>query len=111
MAARKRGSRAGEKTAKGRLLTEAKVNRVLLAMGVDPEAFLRQYDADVTRGPREISEETVAAVDRFLNDGNMSKLMEALGTKNAATASKAVTRVIEMKRAAAPKHVLRKAGQ
>jgi hypothetical protein len=56
---------------KGRLLSEAKVKRVLESMDVDTAKFLRLYAADVTRtkrGSRPPTEAEVAAVKQWMKD-------------------------------------------
>lgn len=91
MATRKSAKKAA---AKGRLLSESKVLRVLAAMNVDAQEFQRRYAADTLRGPRTLTPAVVDAVERFAQSGDMEALKKALGTKSDATASKAVARVL-----------------
>jgi hypothetical protein len=91
MAARKKASSA----AKGRLLSESKVTRVLEGMGVDAKKFLREYAADRGRGPRGLSDAAATAAERFLRDGDMAALKSALRTKHDATAAKTVAKYVQ----------------
>ncbi len=91
MAAKKKANSA----AKGRLLSESKLTRVLEAMGVDAKRVLREYAADRGRGPRGLSDAAAAAAERFLRDGDMAALKSALKTKHDGTAAKTVARFVQ----------------
>lgn len=86
---------------KGRLLSESKVRRVLSAMNVDAEKFLRLYAADSSRAPRGSrppSSSQSAAVRRWMKDRDYGALKEALGTRNATTVDSVIRRVLEHSR-------------
>jgi hypothetical protein len=83
---------------KGRLLSEAKVTRVLDTMGVDSAKFLKLYAADSSRskrGSRPPSATQVAAVKQWLKDRDGAALRKALKTQNTATVDSVIRRVLE----------------
>ena len=89
---------ARKKNAKGRLLSESKIRRVLTAMNVDAEKFMRLYAADSSRAPRGSrppSATQISAVKRWLKDRDYSALKRALGTRNATTVDSVIRRVLE----------------
>jgi hypothetical protein len=98
----KRSSKArkGASAFEERLLSAAKVIRVLKEMDVDPKAFQEAYERDTTRGtagPRKPTEGELAAAARFQQDGNLDALMSAVGTANPQTALAKVGRVLQWK--------------
>lgn len=83
--------------AKQRLMTEAKVRRVLEGMGVDFVKFKKAYEAEPShrgRGMRAPSTEETQAVEVFLKTGDFGALKKALRTENLQKANAAVARVI-----------------
>jgi hypothetical protein len=87
--------------AKGRLLSESKVRRVLESMGVDSAKFLKLYAADSSRtrrGSRKPSDGEVAAVRRWMKDHDFGALKKALRTQNSSTVDAVIRRVIEHSR-------------
>ena len=89
---------ARKKNAKGRLLSESKIRRVLTAMNVDAEKFMRLYAADSSRAPRGSrppSATQISAVKRWMKDRDYGALKQALGTRNATTVDSVIRRVLE----------------
>jgi hypothetical protein len=83
---------------KGRLLSEAKVTRVLESMGVDSAKFLKLYAADSTRskrGSRPPNAAQVAAVKQWMKDRDGAALRKALKTQNTTTVDSVIRRVLE----------------
>ena len=69
-----------------KVLSAAKVKRVLRKRGFDPEAFRRDYEADTSRGPRgpkRPSKTEMDAVEAFQKTGDFDALKRALGTTSA----------------------------
>jgi hypothetical protein len=81
-----------------KLLSAAKVKRILRKRGFDPEAFRRDYEADTSRGPRgpkRPSKTEVDAVEAFQKTGDFDALKRALDTTSAAAANSALRRVVQ----------------
>ena len=92
--------RKGASAFEERLLSAAKVLRVLREMNVDPKAFQDAYERDTTRGtagPRKPTETELSAAARFQQDGDLDALMSAVGTSNPQTALAKVGRVLQWK--------------
>ena len=90
-----------QQSTKGRLLSESKVRRVLSAMNVDAEKFMRLYAADSSRAPRGSrppSSSQITAVKRWMKDRDYGGLKQALGTRNATTVDSVIRRVLEHSR-------------
>ncbi len=82
----------------GKILSAAKVKRVLRKRGFDPEAFRRDYEADTSRGPRgpkRPSKIEMDAVGAFQKTGDFDALKRSLGTTGAAAANSALRRVVQ----------------
>ena len=79
-----------------KILSTAKVLRVVQELGADPAKFLRLYAEDRTRTRKEAappSREQVAAVTAFTKDGSVASLMKSTGLKTPAAALNLVGRV------------------
>lgn len=90
-----------KKNAKGRLLSEAKVVRLLDGMGVDSAKFLKLYASDSSRtkrGSRPPTAAQVAAVKQWLKDHDLATLRQALKIKNPSTVDAMIRRVLEHSR-------------
>ena len=82
----------------GKVLSAAKVRRILRRRGFDPEAFRRDYEADTSRGPRgpkRPSKTEMDAVEAFQKTGDFDALKRALDTTSAAAANSALRRVVQ----------------
>jgi len=89
---------ATKQNAKGRLLSESKVKRILESMGVDPVKFLKLYAADSSRtkrGSRPPSSAQITAVKQWMKDRDFSALKKALKTDNTTTVDAVIRRVLE----------------
>jgi hypothetical protein len=81
-----------------KVLSAAKVKRILRKRGFDPEAFRRDYEADASRGPRgpkRPSKTEMDAVEAFQKTGDFDALKRALDTTSAAAANSALRRVVQ----------------
>lgn len=107
MAARKSTKDFWEK-----LLSAAKVKRILEKRGFDPEAFRKDYEADTQRGPRKAarpSDKEIDAAESFLKDGDYGAFQKSLGTNSRTKADSTLRRVIAWKGQGGVKTVRRKA--
>jgi hypothetical protein len=89
---------ASKKNAKGRLLSESKVTRILESMDVDSAKFLKLYAADSSRTKRGSKPPTaaqVAAVKQWMKDRDSGALRKALKTQNTTTVDAIIRRVLE----------------
>ncbi len=94
-----------------KVLSAAKVKRILEKRGFDPEAFRRDYEADTSRGPRmpkRPSRIEIDSVEAFQKTGDFEGLKVALGTKSAAVANSALRRVLQFKARGGVKTVRRR---
>jgi hypothetical protein len=111
MTARKR---AGKKTADDfwhKLLSAAKVKRILEKRGIDPSTFRRDYEADTSRSPRKPkrpSAREMDAVEGFQRSGDFEALKGSLGTQSTAAANSALRRVLQFKALGGVKTVRRR---
>jgi len=83
-----------------KVLSAAKVRRILRKRGFDPEAFRRDYEADASRGPRgpkRPSKTEMDAVEAFQKTGDFDALKRALGTTSVAAANSALRRVVQFR--------------
>lgn len=90
-----------KRNAKGRLLSETKVVRVLASMDVDAAKFLRLYAEDSSRAPRGSrppSAAQVSAVKQWMKDHDYAALKKALKTQNTTTVDAVIRRVIDHSR-------------
>jgi hypothetical protein len=68
----------------GKILSAAKVKRVLRKRGFDPEAFRRDYEADTSRGPRgpkRPSKTEMDAVGAFQKTGDFGASRRSSGAR------------------------------
>ena len=89
---------ASKRNAKGRLLSESKVKRILETMGVDSAKFLKLYATDSSRtkrGSRPPSAAQSAAVKQWMKDRDFGALKKALKTENTTTVDAVIRRVLE----------------
>ncbi len=94
MAARKKRESRTKETPK--ILSTAKVLRVVAKLGSDPARFLRLYAEDRTRTRKETaapSREQIAAVTAFTKDGDVAALMKGTRLKTPGAALNLVARV------------------
>jgi hypothetical protein len=85
-------------SAKGRLLSESKVTRILDSMGVDTAKFLKLYAADSSRTPRGSrppSAAQIAAVKQWMKDRDFRALKKALKVESTTTVDAVIRRVLE----------------
>jgi hypothetical protein len=95
----------------GKVLSAAKVRRILRRRGFDPEAFRRDYEADTSRGPRgpkRPSKTEMDAVEAFQRTGDFDALKRALRTRNAAAANSALRRVVQFQARGGAKAIRRR---
>ena len=81
-----------------KVLSAAKVRRILRQRGFDPEAFRRDYEADNTRGvraPKRPSKQELEAVEAFQGSGDFEALKRALDTRSSTVANAALRRVVQ----------------
>lgn len=80
-----------------RLLSSAKVKRILEKRGFDPNAFARDYLEDRSRAPRGANraptKAQIDAVKAFLKEGDVEQLKERLRVKTPAAALNVVAAV------------------
>ena len=94
---------AAQKTTKdfwNKMLSAAKVKRILEKRGFDSDAFRRDYEADTNRGPRKAakpSEKEINAVESFLKTGDYDLYLKALDTNSRPKADSALRRVVAWK--------------
>lgn len=82
----------------GKILSAARVKRILRKRGFGPEAFRRDYEADTSRGPRGFkrpSKTELDAVEAFQKNGDFEALKRTLDAASAAAASSVVRRVVQ----------------
>jgi hypothetical protein len=94
-----------------KMLSAAKVKRILDNRGFDPEAFRRDYEADTNRGPRKTakpSEKEINAVEGFLKTGDYTAYLKALDSKSRPKADSALRRVVAWKGQGGVKTIRRK---
>jgi hypothetical protein len=94
-----------------KVLSAAKVKRILEKRGFNPEAFRRDYEADTSRGPRVPKRPNKAemdAVEAFQRSGDFDALKEALGARSAAVANSALRRVLQFKAGGGVKTIRRR---
>jgi hypothetical protein len=96
-----------------RVLSAAKVKRVLQKRGFDPEAFRRDYEADTSRGPRvpkRPSKLELDAVETFQRTGDFEALKRGLGTRSSAVANSSLRRVVQFQALGGVKTIRRRVG-
>jgi hypothetical protein len=96
-----------------KVLAAPKVKRILEKRGFDPEAFRRDYEADISRGPRAPKRPTkqqMDAVEAFQRSGDFEALKQSLGTGSATVANSALRRVLQFKALGGVKTVRRRVG-
>jgi hypothetical protein len=94
-----------------KVLSAAKVKRILRKRGFDPEAFRRDYEADTARGPRgpkRPSRTELDAVEAFQKTGDFEALKRALDATSAAAANSALRRVVQFQAHAGVKTIRRR---
>jgi hypothetical protein len=80
-----------------KMLSAAKVRRILETRGFDAEAFQKDYLADTNRGPRKAtkpSDKEISAVEAFLKNGDYEAYLRALDTQSRPKADSALRRVV-----------------
>jgi len=95
-----------------KMLSAAKVKRILEKRGFDPDAFRKDYLADTNRGPRKASKPTdkeINAVEAFLKSGDYDGYLRALETKSRPKADSALRRVVAWRSQGGVKTIRRKA--
>ena len=94
-----------------KMLSAAKVKRILETRGFDSDAFRKDYEADTNRGPRKASRPTdkeINAVESFLKTGNYDSYLKALDTRSRPKADSALRRVVAWKGQGGVKTIRRK---
>jgi hypothetical protein len=94
-----------------KMLSAAKVKRILETRGFDADAFRKDYEADTNRGPRKAAKPTdkeINAVEGFLKSGDYEEFLRALDTKSRPKADSALRRVVAWKGQGGVKTVRRK---
>jgi hypothetical protein len=105
---------AAQKTGKdfwSKMLSAAKVKRILEKRGFEPEAFRKDYEADTNRGPRKASkpsDKEIDAVEGFLKTGDYDAYLQALGSDSRPKADSALRRVVAWKGQGGVKTIRRK---
>jgi hypothetical protein len=106
--------KSGKKTPEefwSKVLAAPKVKRILEKRGFDTEAFRRDYEADISRGPRapkRPSKQQIDAVEAFQRNGDFDALKSSLATESAAIANSALRRVLQFKALGGVKTVRRR---
>jgi hypothetical protein len=80
-----------------KMLSAAKVKRILESRGFDVDAFRKDYLADTNRGPRKATKPTdqeISAVESFLKNGDYEAYLVALDTTSRPKADSALRRVV-----------------
>lgn len=113
MTARKRAGKTAADDFWNKMLSAAKVKRILEKRGVDPSAFRRDYEADNSRGPRKPKQPTkreMDAVEVFQRTGDFEALKRSLSRQSTAAANAALRRVLQFKAQGGVKTVRRRSG-
>jgi hypothetical protein len=96
-----------------KMLSAAKVKRILEKRGFAPAAFRSDYEADTSRGPRvprRPTKQELDSVESFQKTGDFEAFRSALGGVSANAANAALRRVMQFKALGGVKTVRRRGG-